>query len=471
MSPRRITPALVFAAVAWAASLSADEIPFEITLERSSNMRTGSKGIVVHLTPLGPGGARVAAGRVTISRAQDDTGKTLKQQDTGKFYEIAVGRIDNSKDYTSRNPTTFSLWGLNAQAKSFQIEGKMELLMPDMDPGSRVVTDDIAARFGCPLYSPELEKARVRIVVFDLETAASMAQAKLPDGPQDYDGGPAYGMIMPGMEALMNRHPRQPYMGPDDIAIGVSDPDSRLVSAEFQTSEGFALHYDHRASYHSGGTLKNHENRFEIYHLTEPLPGDGRLVCLLATDKAVMSIPLPVETLPLPDPGTLRSNAGVLTAVLLENSEAAKENLDYERSQSTLKRAPVARSLSEKIANLWADIPGYAALLKNDPHYDSLPGLVASVPPHPPILSALYGAPKVEVLVSFAVGPRGAVDAARVVESNDARYNQASLDAVFQWVFRPAILGGQPATAFIVVPFRFNYPVPAVSMPARAPSP
>jgi len=273
------------------------------------------------------------------------------------------------------------------------------------------------------------------------------------------------------MEALMNRHPRQPYMGENDVAIGVSDPDSRLVSAEFRTSEGFALHYDHRATYHSVGTLKHHENRFEIYHLTEALPVDARLVCLLATDKAVMSIPLPVQALALPEAGAPRSDAGTLTAVLFENKDAAKENLDYERSNGTLKRAQAAEGITEKIARLWSDIPGYADLLRSDVHYDSLPRLVASVPPHPPLAASLYGAQKVEVLVSFAVGAAGTVEAARVVESNDARYNQAALDAVHQWVFTPAILGGHPATAFIVVPFRFNYPSPVVGPPQRPTAP
>ena len=120
MKLRRIAPALLLTLAA-AGPLMAVEVPFGISVSRTMNMRTGIRGVIVSLTPVGPNSSTVEAGRVTIRSSSDDTGGVLNQQDTNRFYSISVGRIDDSKDFTSREATSFTLWGVSANATSISI--------------------------------------------------------------------------------------------------------------------------------------------------------------------------------------------------------------------------------------------------------------------------------------------------------------------------------------------------------------
>jgi TonB family protein len=65
-----------------------------------------------------------------------------------------------------------------------------------------------------------------------------------------------------------------------------------------------------------------------------------------------------------------------------------------------------------------------------------------------------------DVVVEAIVMPNGTVGKVRVVESLDARYglDDEALKAVEQWLFRPALLNGQPvpALATLTVPFRLH---------------
>jgi TonB family protein len=68
-------------------------------------------------------------------------------------------------------------------------------------------------------------------------------------------------------------------------------------------------------------------------------------------------------------------------------------------------------------------------------------------------------------LVSFVVDDQGNVEAARVVESNDARFNITSVEAVLRWKFRPAEVEAGPAMAFVTIPFVFKAPKPLQPAP------
>ena len=63
-----------------------------------------------------------------------------------------------------------------------------------------------------------------------------------------------------------------------------------------------------------------------------------------------------------------------------------------------------------------------------------------------------------EVVVLVTVDPNGQVAAAEVSEGAGAPFDQAALDAVKRWKFRPALREGKPVSARIKVPFRFEPP-------------
>jgi len=87
-------------------------------------------------------------------------------------------------------------------------------------------------------------------------------------------------------------------MKADDIAVGIEDPQGKLVGLEFQTAGGQPLYYDHNGFYHSSENGDGRGKRFDIYHLK--LPKDAKLVCWLLTSKSLISVPFKLTHLALP---------------------------------------------------------------------------------------------------------------------------------------------------------------------------
>jgi hypothetical protein len=316
----------------WAHSLVADEIPFGISLQHTVNMRNGSIGVIVSLTPLGPTGGRVEAGRVTVSRACDDMGGSLTLSSKGKFYSVSVGRVDASKDLTSREPLTFSLWGLAKNAKALKtVDGEIELVVPDLDSHSVVVVDLIASKFGSPIDSSDLAEARGALLVYDKKSADGMAQVKSADGPQNYDSGPLFGPPPPGLPSWAATGARPTAMDANDLAVAISDPESRLLSVEFQTKDGRPIRYDHRGRYHSSEPSGHREVRFDVYHLDSSIPPDARLVCHLITDKSLVSIPIHMENVLLPEGSQQQRDGGTLVVAL---GETTRKNIQLREAVS-----------------------------------------------------------------------------------------------------------------------------------------
>ncbi len=76
-----------------------------------------------------------------------------------------------------------------------------------------------------------------------------------------------------------------------------------------------------------------------------------------------------------------------------------------------------------------------------------------------------------DVVTQVTVSPSGQVSSAEVVESAGAAFDEAALEAVKRWTFRPALRAGEPVSARVKVPFRFEPPpAPAVATPVAPPS-
>jgi len=73
----------------------------------------------------------------------------------------------------------------------------------------------------------------------------------------------------------------------------------------------------------------------------------------------------------------------------------------------------------------------------------------------PTIDAALRAAGPATVNVNLLVSEAGAVANAAVRSSTDARFDQAALDAVTQWVFEPGRVDGEPSAMFVDVPIVF----------------
>jgi TonB family protein len=438
--------------------LAADEIPFAVRTQRVPNMRDGTSGATVTFLPVGPEGSRVAAGRVTLTSATDDTGHSLTQETMHKFYSISVGRLDDSKDLTSREPTVLQIQGLAKDAAFIRsAEGTLEIVIPDRDPQSFAVADSIATRYGKPIVFPNLEKAHVKVVVYDKASAEAMAKADQSDGPQHYDGGNMFGPPPPGLPSWEVAGGRPSVMEDNDIAVGISDPESRLLSVEFQERDGRAIHYNHGGRYHSSEPMGHPELRFDVYHLDSPLPPEARAVLLVMTEKSLLSAPLHLANIPLPAPGTGARDAGVVTCVFDESRDQAMAAIKYVEESGRIDRLPPAPSgLQEKLLTLWGDRPGYVDVLRRNRRLDALPRLLSSAPPQFPPVPPLFPNKTISVLVSFFIGEDGAVEDARAAESDNPRFSEAAVEAVLKWKFMAATADGRPAESVMAVPILFQ---------------
>ena len=457
---------LVLSTCLWARSQAADEVQLLVSAQNVTNMRTGDRGLDAYLAPVGPLESRIRAGRVTISHALDDTGAVLTQITTNKFYSISAGRIDDSRDLTSREPTPFSLWGISKGAKALGfVLGTLELVIPDLDPGSTVVVENVSGRFGSAVPSEALSKAGVTLIVSDKKSAYAAAAAKARGGPQDYDAGILFGTsyhLPPGFPKAE--------MEEGDIAVAIDDPEERLVGLEIQAADGSPLRYNHAGNYHSSGFAGSPGKRFDTYHLGTNLPPDARLVCWLITPKSLLRIPFHFDTLPLPGPSEGRRDLGLMTVRVDGAVIQTRETLGYEGAHRDATLENAAPQVVDKIVQLWSDVPDYVAILKRDMHYKKLPKLVSSVAPELPSGLPLSQHGAVNILVSFAVDDRGSVEAARVVQSDDARFNLPAVEAVLRWKFEPAETEAGPAMAFVTIPFVFNAPKPEQPVPNLPPS-
>ena len=441
-----------------------DELQLAISASIGRNLRTDERILYGSLTPVGPLAPRVRAGRVTISHALDDTGAILQQETTNAFHSVSVGRIDDSKDLTSREPTPFVLAGVSKGARALaDVSGLLELVIPDLDPGATLVVADLPSRFGVPIRPDASTGTRVVLTVFDRTGASAAAAAKAPGGPQEYDFGPLFGTFMP-------RPPGFPkiQMDPHDVAVAIEDPEDRIVDLEFQAGDGSPLRYNHGGNYHSNGPPEG-GRRFDTYHLEADLPADARLVCWLATPKAVLKAPFHLDRLPLPGADAGNTPLGVMHVRLEQMARHTGEAAAYDQGQrGPLKGEKASAESIDRLVKTWSDVPEYVALYKDTPHYTKLPQLVHSVRPESPPGAAPH--PQIRVLVSFAVDDRGNVEAARVVDSDDSRFDIPAVEAVLLWKFKPAELNGSPAVAMITVPivFRVSEAIPSAD-PAQAP--
>jgi TonB family protein len=131
-----------------------------------------------------------------------------------------------------------------------------------------------------------------------------------------------------------------------------------------------------------------------------------------------------------------------------ERANAAFERLDQTPS-------PSGRSKHyDQLQRLWQDQPQYARLLDTDPV--KRVRMISAVAPAYPTLLRL-GHVNANVLVSFVVGTDGRVEAARILESSDSRFNDSVVEATRKFTFLPAQGTDGPTRYIAQMPFAFRW--------------
>jgi hypothetical protein len=247
--------------------LSATPAEWEVgTVSIIVNMRTSERGVVVPLTWKSGMAERVRASRVVIDRAEDNLGVTLVQKSPPRFYHETAGRIEGDGAMrSSKQPLSFRLSGASALTTTLRsVEGTIEAIIPENDPASVVMVEQIGSHLGKQIISESLVKAGVEVIVFDRATK-----------PTWMIGG----------------------WGENPIGVSVVDPEHRIVGMEFQAADGGALTYNHNGDGHSGGGAAG--VGIHSYTIDRSALVDAKFVCWLITEKSLVRFPLKLTELPL----------------------------------------------------------------------------------------------------------------------------------------------------------------------------
>lgn len=246
-------------------------------------------GLEIKIKLVGDAVADATSWRTRVTQAKDDTGRDL------------VDAKRTEKDFTEifkHGPSAVTLKLKNPSRKAQSIAvlaGEVELLVPRNDPGANVKIDNIVQRTGAPLDAPVLKAVGVEVTIFTKEQADAEMARKRKEAEQkkaqlagQAGSGAQLAKVFAGMFGFAN-------VGPNDIALRIKDPESKLAKIEFQDNQGAAIHSNSRWT-----VGESSENKTTTYSFSSKLPPDARLVLTVCTPKSVIKVPFSLTNVALP---------------------------------------------------------------------------------------------------------------------------------------------------------------------------
>lgn len=301
----------VFQGTNWAAN------PIDLALQPVGevvNMRAGIRHPVLRFEIRGAAAAEIKAARLVVTRAEDDTGTALRQETVPKYYYPAVGSTSRADFTGAKNPSLEARLTPAAPAatKIRTLEATAELIIPVLDPDATAVIENLAAKAGTTVVSAPLHNAGITLELFDQRAYdARLAtyhdqQGGLTDygigvylDPALFDKNVPHEQIQKFIDQLRSQD--RPLKVTDrDIAIGITDPENRLVAWEFRTADGATLVYNRNGWAH----IEHRGKYLDFYRFEAGIPSRLQLVCWLLTPKSLVPIPLKLADLPLPEKPT-----------------------------------------------------------------------------------------------------------------------------------------------------------------------
>jgi TonB family protein len=129
-----------------------------------------------------------------------------------------------------------------------------------------------------------------------------------------------------------------------------------------------------------------------------------------------------------------------------------RANAAYERFEQT--PGTSHSQYHDQLIRLWQDQPRYEKLIDAAP-IKRVRMISAVAPSYPALLR--IGHVNAKVVVSFVVGTDGRVEAARIVESSDGRFNDSVLEAIGKFTFIPAQDDNGSIRYMSLMPFGFYW--------------
>ncbi|MDX2039871.1 MAG: hypothetical protein SF097_01420 [Acidobacteriota bacterium] len=237
--------------------------------------------------------------RVLVAKAIDDTGKNLVDEEKRQsdFKEFDSDGQNMKVDLELKNAAR------RAEIVA-EISGMLEIFTPQKDPRSMVVLPGILKNTGKALLNPSLKVSGLEIIVWTKEEyevrrkaeeekikkefeerrkkASKEEQAELGDALAD-----GLMKVFGGLFGALTE------IGENGIAMQINDPQSKLISIEFETADGKPIKRQGRMTLGS-------QPQTQIFEFAEKLPANARIKIYQLTPKSLTKIPFKVTNVPLP---------------------------------------------------------------------------------------------------------------------------------------------------------------------------
>lgn len=238
--------------------------------------------------------------RVLVDKAVDETGKNLINEEKREieFKELDSDGQNKKIDIELKNAAR------RAEVVT-EISGSLEIFTPQKDPRSTITLPGIMKTTGKPLVNPLLKASGIEIIVWTREQYESRRKAEeekikkefeerrkkasQEEQKEEFGDALADGLmkIFGGLFSSLSE------IGENGIALQINDPQSKLISIEFETADGKAIKRQSRMTMGS-------QPQTQIYEFEEKLPDTVRIKAYQLTPRALTKIPFKLTNVPLP---------------------------------------------------------------------------------------------------------------------------------------------------------------------------
>lgn len=253
----------------------------------------------IEMRLIGDGLDQVKGLRVLVTKAVDETGKNLidEEKRESDFKELDSDGQNMKVDLELKNAAR------RAEVVS-EISGMLEIFAPQKDPRSIVVLPGILKTTGKPLVNPSLKASGLEIIVWTREEYQARRQVEEERIKKEFEerrkkaskeelaelGDVMAEGLMKVFGGLFSAFTE---IGENGIALQISDPQSKLISIEFETADGKPIK-------RQGRTTLGSQPQTQIYDFGEKLPANVRIKVYQLTPKALTKVPFKLTNVPLP---------------------------------------------------------------------------------------------------------------------------------------------------------------------------
>jgi len=230
----------------------------------------------------------VAASRVLVTTAVDDTGRNLIDTERGEA-ELEANR-SGMIDPKDVRPVTVSVTLKNPDRKATtvkQVAGEIELYMPSKDPNSIADIPKFLSLAGKPLSHKALKANGVEIA--PLSASQIAAERKRLSDIKRKDGTEA-GMTGEDLENYVKTFEgMQLNLEPSDVLVRLKDPNRRIQDMSYVDAKGEVKHLSWRE-----------DEGLYIFSTWEKIEPDWKLRVSMKTPKNIARYPFTLSDVPLP---------------------------------------------------------------------------------------------------------------------------------------------------------------------------